>query len=367
MGVEKKLWPLDAQTEGKHIVLRAYLNAWLPILGMTQGRIIFIDAFAGPGEYEGGEDGSPLIALKAYEGHLARNRIKEIVFLFIEGRRDRAEHLERLVAPFRERLSEAVIPPVECDNCLDALTRALDGLEARGSQLAPAFVMLDPFGFSDTPMSFVARLLRNDKAEVYISVMWQWLNRFKEEEKVQHHFDDLFGASTWRDALALPHEEVKPALVKYYEQGLRASGARFVTHFELWNGNRHIYTIFFATKHPKGMDMMKQAIWKADRSGGYVFRGRTGVQLEMDIESTVDLTPFGNEIHQVFGGRETNVAEIEAWAMTDATDYHSGQLRKALKLLEDAGLLTARSAIPGKVRRRRTFPDNTLVSIIPQA
>lgn len=50
MGVDPKLWDMEPHTHGKHIVLRAYLNAWLPILGMTQGRILFIDAFAGPGQ-----------------------------------------------------------------------------------------------------------------------------------------------------------------------------------------------------------------------------------------------------------------------------------------------------------------------------
>ena len=53
------LWELDPHTLGKHLVLRAYLDAWLPVMGSWQGRLLFIDGFAGPGEYEGGEEGSP--------------------------------------------------------------------------------------------------------------------------------------------------------------------------------------------------------------------------------------------------------------------------------------------------------------------
>lgn len=52
-----KLWPLEAHTRGKHLVLKNYVNAWLPILGSTRQRILFIDGFAGPGEYAGGEEG----------------------------------------------------------------------------------------------------------------------------------------------------------------------------------------------------------------------------------------------------------------------------------------------------------------------
>src|SRR5437868_3544213 len=62
---DETLWPLEPHTLGKHLVLRAYLDAWLPIMARWNGRILFIDGFAGPGEYSTGEDGSPIIALKA--------------------------------------------------------------------------------------------------------------------------------------------------------------------------------------------------------------------------------------------------------------------------------------------------------------
>lgn len=55
MKPKSTLWPREPHTEGKHLVLKEYLNAWFPILGGTQGRIVFIDGFAGPGEYAGGE------------------------------------------------------------------------------------------------------------------------------------------------------------------------------------------------------------------------------------------------------------------------------------------------------------------------
>ena len=60
------LWRRDAHTEGKHLVLENYLKAWFPILGMgnRNGRILFVDGFAGRGEYEGGEEGSPVVAMR---------------------------------------------------------------------------------------------------------------------------------------------------------------------------------------------------------------------------------------------------------------------------------------------------------------
>lgn len=57
-----------AAHQGKHIVLRSYLDAWLPILSygaryraaMGAGKLVLVDGFAGPGRYSTGEDGSPL-------------------------------------------------------------------------------------------------------------------------------------------------------------------------------------------------------------------------------------------------------------------------------------------------------------------
>src|SRR5438128_12591526 len=96
---KKTLWPLEPHTRGKHFVLRSYLDAWLPIMGTWNGRILFIDGFAGPGEYEGGEPGSPLIALNALKNHVAQSKITaEVVFQFIEKDVERAAHLQSLIS-----------------------------------------------------------------------------------------------------------------------------------------------------------------------------------------------------------------------------------------------------------------------------
>src|SRR5437667_12900872 len=92
------LWQLEPHTRGKHLVLKGYLDAWFVIMGRWNGRILFIDGFAGPGEYEGGEPGSPLIALQSLRDHSSRHLVSaEVRFLFIEKDPPRAEHLRGLV------------------------------------------------------------------------------------------------------------------------------------------------------------------------------------------------------------------------------------------------------------------------------
>ena len=68
--------------------LKNYLGAWFPILGSKIPRIVYIDGFCGPGRYTGGEDGSPIIALKEAikQPVLASS---EVTFLFIDDRNDK--------------------------------------------------------------------------------------------------------------------------------------------------------------------------------------------------------------------------------------------------------------------------------------
>ena len=55
------VWDLEPHTAKKREILSRYFQAWLPILARWNSRVLYIDGFAGPGEYSKGEDGSPVI------------------------------------------------------------------------------------------------------------------------------------------------------------------------------------------------------------------------------------------------------------------------------------------------------------------
>jgi three-Cys-motif partner protein len=84
---KRTYWRVESHTQIKHLILRRYLEAWLPIMAKYNGRILFVDGFAGPGQCDGGEEGSPIIALKALLDHPHFQRPlhqREVVFGFIE-------------------------------------------------------------------------------------------------------------------------------------------------------------------------------------------------------------------------------------------------------------------------------------------
>ncbi|GIU97420.1 MAG: hypothetical protein KatS3mg013_1223 [Actinomycetota bacterium] len=186
-------WRAEPHTVAKHRILEKYLQGWLPALLLGgHPRIVIIDGFAGPGEYVGGEEGSPLIALRAYLDHAHRGRMRgELVFLFIEERRDRAQYLEQVALPKLGARPDNVKVSVHRGRFDETMTRALDALDEHERHLAPTFAFLDPFGFSDTPMPVTGRILRHPRSEVLVTFMIESVNRFltHPSEKVAARYD----------------------------------------------------------------------------------------------------------------------------------------------------------------------------------
>jgi three-Cys-motif partner protein len=121
------LWPIEPHTAAKHQILRKYLDAWLPILGTYNKKVVYIDGFSGPGQYQGGEPGSPIIALEAASTHQAK-LARELVFIFIEERLDRVDHLKSRIATLR--LSSQFKIHVEQGTFAEKLTDLLNDLDA---------------------------------------------------------------------------------------------------------------------------------------------------------------------------------------------------------------------------------------------
>lgn len=213
------LWEIEPHTKAKHEILRRYLGAWFPILGSKIPRIVYIDGFCGPGRYLGGEDGSPIIALKeALNQPVLAN--SEVNFLFIDERADRISHLE-------SELSSLKIPSNFHINSIvnefeNTLTEIFNDLQREGHRLAPTFAFIDPFGFKGTPFSLVERLLGNPRTEVFINIMIEYVNRFVEPMSTdRQHIKDLLGASDTEINEVVNSQDRKLAFRQLYQEKLQ--------------------------------------------------------------------------------------------------------------------------------------------------
>lgn len=147
-----------------------------------------------------------------------------------------------------------------------------------------------------------------------------------------------------------------------YRQQLKTHGAGQVVHFHLLKGSQLKYSIFFGTGHTLGSDRMKEAIWKADPTGEYSFRGGERAQISF-LEP--DFKPLQDALQERFGDAGwVSVEEIEEFVRSDATIYYAGQVRsRALRPMEQAGRI---EVDPSTRKKRFTYRDGCMINFRPQ-
>jgi three-Cys-motif partner protein len=360
-------WNIAPHTAAKHEILRRYLGAWFPILASSgwNRRVLYIDGFAGPGIYTGGDEGSPIIALRTLVEHPQFARLKgtEFVFIFVEKKKDYFDSLQAEIA----RLWSAVggqprNVKVLAVNATFAETAGgiLEEMETSKKQLAPTFAFIDPFGWSGVPIELICRLLSYDKCEVFFNFMFNEVNRFVTDDrpKIAEHFEQLFGTDEHREAAGLDPEDRRQFLHDLYAHQLEVNGGfKYVRSFEMLNekGRTHYY-LFYGTRSVTGLRVMKEAMWKVDPAGGLRFSDRTADGLFL-FDAEPDLEALQQMLRQHFAGRTVSVEEVEEFVIV-GTPFGPSHFKKgALKVLEEDDLLTVTS-----VRKRRlTYPAGTRI------
>lgn len=356
------IWKLDPHTSAKHAILRRYLQAWTPIL--VQGgfpKVAYVDGFAGPGQYEGGEDGSPIIALKAALDHAARINGK-VVFLFVEEKPDRAEFLQQLVG--------ALAPPTKFEVQIaggktfeDAFGDFRRQHQDRSGRLPPTFAFIDPFGWKGVPFFVVQGILGQPSCEVLLTFMYEEINRFIGRPDQEANFDSFFGTTDWREGinLASPADRSRFLHDLYLRQLKNAAGAKYVRSFQMRNASGSVdYYLFYATGSQIGLKKMKDAMWKVDQSGDFIFSDATDPNQLVLFGSALRSNLLRQQIVSQFAGREVTVGQVKEFVLAETAFRDAHYRRQVLKPLELAippGLEVV-NAPAG--RKRGTYADPSL-------
>lgn len=359
---------IQPHTTAKHHILRYYLSEWFPILGSAYRTLRFIDGFAGPGEYEGGEPGSPIIALRTIERHARFRHLAEagnkVDFIFVEKDQDYSENL-------RGRVHERVWPKafttrVEHGEFEEVVTRLVDDV-SRANPMPPTLAFIDPFGPAGFSMALLERLASFDRMEVLINLNYNEFVQWILPDTSKHvTANRLYGGPRWRPALDMIGRERSRFLVQEYEAALGEIGWR-CTSFEMVNiQNQTAYHLVFGTRSPKGMRAMKQAMRTASPTGEFRYTDRLapgqpvlpGLSIEREHAEMI-----GDWLFQKYEGQEVARDRIVA----DEIDWHrwwlERDLRKGLLHLEygdDPRISGVRNG-DGRRRIERSYPTGCFI------
>jgi three-Cys-motif partner protein len=354
------VWDLEPHTRAKHELLKRYLQAWMVIL--SQGRfpeILYIDGFAGPGEYAGGEAGSPIIALDTALGFKPPLTAK-VHFLFVEKDDTRADHLRKQVALRALPANFSVI--VEGGITFKAAFEKRYSEFVRNGRLMPTFAFIDPFGWTGAPFSLVKTILAQRSCEVFVNFMYEEINRFIGHPDQVVNFNSFFGTDSWKRCVDTTDPLMRNRCLHdlYLQQLHTTAGAAYVRSFEMSNARDVTdYYLFYATNELLGLKKMKEAMWKADESGEFCFSDATDPRQLVLFEKTPNLPALRARLLAEFSGKEVSVADIEKFVLVE-TAFRETHYKSILKALEkDAGLLKVINAARG--RRAGTFGDPGMV------
>lgn len=330
-------WVLQEHSQVKHDLLRKYLIAWARIVGRSFPTVVFIDGFAGRGQYEDGEPGSPLIALQVAE----EAKLKHMDAHFIEQDPENAADLRRVVAletaggkrfhacvhegPFEEKAPVIV---------------------ASIGPRVPCFVFIDPWGFKGVPFDLVKSIMQRPYAEIFLTFMSRDMGRFLTSKSHERRLDEIMGTSSWRNLVAqgLRRENLQAALAALYRRQLHESARVKYTwayRVSMPTQRRTVYYLVYATNHYLGLEIMKNVMYT---KGGlsYTYWGpeelvRQGQMSLFDVEEN-EPAWLGRALHQRFAGKSLSYYEIKE--RTWESRYVDKHYRAAIKWLEAQSLVT---------------------------
>lgn len=379
---KETIWKAKPHTIAKIAILRDYLYAYLQILGRSRpgATILYIDGFAGPGEYTNYDEGSPLAALraaiKAKEDAIARNKWQaaSIHLCFVERNRKRYEHLTNLLSknsqhPLMEDGSVCV--HAYRGTFVENLPKIRKDVPSPFTTKDPLFAFLDPFGATGVPFSTVKELLQSPSSELLLNFDGDGVARILRAS--QTNFDiqlnEVYGGEFWRERLeGIDNfaQQCREALHIYQERLHSLPQLKYTFPFEMQKTNTAIdYWLVFASKHPLGIEKMKEAMKRPAQNGDYRFCDAIAqsqqTRLEFDFSEN-DVPKYAPQLLEHFAGQKLTVRPYELPRDFALNRTPLLNPKKMLAHLERQGLLRVEPTAPKK-RRKGTFKEGKFESL----
>jgi three-Cys-motif partner protein len=265
-----------------------------------------------------------------------QGKVKDFVPIFIEKDDEIFANLQEVIKAHKHSYPHVKEPYLIHGEFANVISGILQDV---GTRLAPSFFFIDPFGFSGgpsgVPFSIVKEILSRPRTEIFFTFMVRDINRFLSNSNLWPTFDGLFGTDKWRTLLGeLDRESSLREL--YVDQLLQETDAKYVWDFRVCADKRikTTYYLIHATKHFKGLDVMKSIMYKQGAGGtfAYLGPGDFAARHQLSLLQAGDILSFKTELLRRFSGRTLTYDQVreETWRFPFVnTDYN-----KALKEAE---------------------------------
>lgn len=276
------------QTRIKHVILSKYLAPYFQIRAVGDHKnLVYIDAFAGAGQYQspqGLQPGSPLHALNVF-AKLKPEIGQKISTIFIEIDEELFNRLEVCVAACHKQLPTLREPSLHHSSFEDGIDALLNALKEGKSKLAPSFLFADPCGVSGLGFSTLVRYLKEAEGEAFLFFNYEGVNRIAGlGYKPGGTLSQLVGSDNRAsDLITLlagkEPKEREEIIVSFYQRALKIEVPDvFCTAFRVESDHKQAtsHYLMHLTRNGLGFRLMKEVMWPLGESAD----GRGGLALE---------------------------------------------------------------------------------------
>jgi len=357
-------------SERKDLILAYYLKPYLWKLAKKNRPILLVDGFAGPGRFEDGSDGSPLIICKAARSAKQEGLSVDVRVLCVEIN-------PVLCARLRSHTSEFAGVAIEEAKFQDILPR-IEVFARTGT----VFLYLDPFTVTGLAWTDLDRVFQFAHADSSIEVLLNFsgaalarvgcailrindppaaeesdTNLLNSQGIDESELSAVLGGDWWKQHIQAkcPFADKVARITEGYCAKLRTRFNEVCWH-DIKERSEHVvpkYTLVFGSRHPHALGLMNDAAVKSRGRLAEDEAPRDSLLFEARSEELVpDISKLPAIVLATVKGTVTRHAATTQVIRRDFGRFTGSQIRKAINELVDSGRMknsTGKSRMNDKV------------------
>lgn len=358
------------QSKIKSEIVSKYFWSWakviIPSAKSHNGRIAYIDLFAGPGRYNDGTISTPLLIL---ERAIKDNDMqKMLVTLFNDADKGNAHSLEKAIKE---------LPGIETLKYQPQIQNAEIGGEIvamfERMKLVPTLFFVDPWGYKGLSLQLVNSVLKNWGCDCIFFFNYNRINMGLTNPRVEEHMNALFGkerADLLRNKLNAmnPHDR-EFTVVEELVNALKEMSGKYILPFCFKNelGTRTSHHLIFISKNFRGYEIMKEIMAKESSSSDQGVASFQYNLADIRFPSLFSFTQPLDELEEKllvhFSGRSIKMENIYLEHCI-GTPYIKRNYKAALIRLEQKGKIIANPQAGQRKKHKGeiSFADNVFVT-----
>lgn len=354
LGIKKKcLDEIKQQTEYKIKYVVEYVREWLYVATNIENKnIIFIESMANAGIYEDGTIGTGPEVLKVF-AEFAGNHKDKLFYLFVNDiDADRLDAHIKLLEYFMPNPRPANIIIVKSQEDVNEYLQNYQRFDPLiGWNKSMCLMFIDPYNFRTVEIDKIQGFVKRFYCEVLFNVFTSDKVRNEDDDEIKKCLGHIVIPSG-KDTINVIAQALKVGHIHY----AFSYAFRIKTNVEL-------YQIMFLTPNIRGIEKLKDAMWKVFDGASY-HRNKPRVPEQMSIFDNKDVQDMAADQYSRdakelllnnYAGKELGFDEINVFIAENTMLKSTHVISRVLRPMVKDGLVKKRGLVSGKNYKEDRF------------